>query len=178
MHGGRLEAFSAGPGTGSEFVVRLPLLAGEPPVKAVERPILEHDAVRRRILIVDDDADSAEALALALGAGHEVRLAADGASALKAAEEFRPDVVLLDIGLPGMDGYDVGRRLRAETGSDGMVLVALTGFGQEQDRRCSRDAGFEHHLVKPVTPDAILAVVGPTRPSSGPSRLPRNLSGH
>jgi signal transduction histidine kinase/ActR/RegA family two-component response regulator len=177
MHGGRLEAFSAGLGRGSEFVVRLPLLAGEPPVKVVGQAILEHDAVRRRILIVDDNADSAEALALALGAGHEVRLAADGPSALKAAAEFRPDVVLLDIGLPGMDGYEVGRRLRAETGSHGMVLVALTGYGQEQDRQRSRDAGFEHHLVKPITPDAILAVVGPTRSWSGPSRLRENLSG-
>jgi two-component system CheB/CheR fusion protein len=168
MHGGRLEAFSAGQGKGSEFVVRLPLFAGEAPVKIVGQPVPGHDAVRRRILIVDDNADAAQALALALGAGHELRLAADGPSALKAAAEFQPDVVLLDIGLPGMDGYEVGRRLRAQAGSEGMVLVALTGYGQEQDRRRSRDAGFEHHLVKPVAPDAILAVVGPARSSSGP----------
>jgi PAS domain S-box-containing protein len=170
MHGGKLEAFSAGVGKGSEFVVRLPVLTGAPPVEVHPRPILKYEVARRRILVVDDNVDYAEALSLALGAtGHEVRLAADGLSALQAADEFQPDVVLLDIGLPGIDGYEVGRRLRAARGPKGVVLVALTGHGREEDRRQARDAGFDHHLVKPVTPDAIVPLLGPTRPSPPPS---------
>jgi PAS domain S-box-containing protein len=177
MHGGRLEAFSAGLGQGSEFVVRLPVFAGEPPEEIDTRPVLVSEAVGRRILVVDDNADAAEALALALGAtGHEVQLASDGPSALVAAAEFAPEVVLLDIGLPGIDGYEVARRLRADKRSQGMVLVALTGYGQEEDRRRARDAGFDHHLVKPINPEAILAVLGPTRPSFGP-RAPGSLKG-
>jgi PAS domain S-box-containing protein len=173
MHGGRLEAFSAGPGQGSEFVVRLPLLAEEPRAETHARPgsVRVQETVKRRILVVDDNADSAEALALALCVtGHEVRMAADGPSALVAAVEFRPQVVLLDIGLPGMDGYEVGRQLREERACEGTVLVALTGYGQDDDRRRSRAAGFDHHLVKPVTPDAILAVLRPARPPSGSSQ--------
>jgi CheY-like chemotaxis protein/nitrogen-specific signal transduction histidine kinase len=170
MHGGRLEAFSAGPGHGSEFVVRLPLFTGERPA-ARPRPVLMYEAVRRRILIVEDNVDAGETLALGFGArGHEVRVAQDGPSALETAAEFHPEVVLLDIGLPGMDGYEVGRRLKAATGSEGIVLVALTGYGREEDRQRAREAGFDHHLVKPITPDAILAALGPARPFSGSSR--------
>ena len=168
MHGGRLEAFSEGRGRGSEFVLRLPVLLGDYPVKAAARPATVYEA-RRRILVVDDNADSAEALALALGAtGHDVRLAADGSSALEGAAEFQPEVVLLDIGLPGMDGYEVARRLRADGGAQ-MVLVALTGYGQEEDRQRARDAGFDHHLVKPIPPDALLALLGTIPPPSDPT---------
>jgi len=168
MHGGTLEAFSAGLGRGSEFVVRLPVFVGEPVANAVTRPVTVYEAVRRRILVVDDNADSAEALALALGVtGHEVRLAADGPSALTTAAEFRPEAVLLDIGLPGMDGYEVARHLRAAKGSARMVLVALTGYGQEEDRQRAREAGFDHHLVKPANPDAILALLEPPPSSLG-----------
>jgi CheY-like chemotaxis protein len=171
MHGGRLEAFSAGPGRGSEFVVRLPLFTGQRPTGVRPQPVLMHEAVRRRILVVEDNVDAGETLALGFGAiGHEVRLARDGPSALEAAAEFQPEIVVLDIGLPGMDGYEVGLRLRAARGSAGIVLVAVTGYGQEEDRQRARDAGFDHHLVKPITPDAILAVLGPTRPTSGSSR--------
>jgi PAS domain S-box-containing protein len=171
MHGGRLEAFSAGLGHGSEFVVRLPLFTGERPTAVRPQPVLMHEAVRRRILVVEDNVDAGQTLALGLGAiGHEVRLAHDGPSALEIAAEFQPEVVLLDIGLPGMDGYEAGRRLRSAKGVEGTVLVAVTGYGQEEDRQRARDAGFDHHLVKPITPDAILAVLGWTRSTSGSSR--------
>jgi len=168
MHGGKLEAHSAGLGKGSEFVLRLPTLRGERPVEARVRPVTVNQVVHRRILVVDDNADAAEALALVLGmTGHEVRLAGDGPSALAAAAEFRPEVVLLDIGLPGMDGYEVARRLRSGDGLRDMSLVALTGYGQEADRERARAAGFDHHLVKPASPEAILAVLGPTSRSFG-----------
>jgi len=177
IHGGKLDAASAGLGQGSEFIVRLPILQGEPPIEMKTRPVLVYEAARRRILVVDDNADSAAALALALGAiGHEVRLAGDGPSALDVAAEFEPEVVLLDIGLPGMDGYEVARRLRARKESAGVVLVALTGYGQEEDRRRAQDAGFDHHLVKPIPPEAILAVLGGPPPPNDASRAQHRKS--
>lgn len=179
MHGGRLEAFSAGVGQGSVFVVRLPVFAGEAPDEPDRSSVHPHQAVGRRILVVDDNADAAEVLAAALDmSGHDVRVALDGPSALEAETAFRPEVVLLDIGLPGMDGYEVGRRLKAMRGHDGIVLVALTGYGQEEDRRRARDAGFDHHLVKPITPEAILDVLGRTRPSAGWSPPPEDRGGN
>jgi CheY-like chemotaxis protein len=106
---------------------------------------------RRRILIVDDHEDSAEGMAVLLRAcGHEARAAHDAHAALEAAEEYRPDVVILDIGLPGMDGFEAARRLRERFPSHPLRLVALTGYGQEEDRRRAREAGFDHHLVKPL----------------------------
>jgi CheY-like chemotaxis protein len=177
MHGGQLEATSAGLGQGSEFIVRLPILKGAPPVEMKTRPVLVYEAVSRRILVVDDNADSAEALALALGAtGHEVRLAGDGPSALDVAAEFRPEVVLLDIGLPGMDGYELARRFRASKEWSGIVLVALTGYGQEEDRRRAQDAGFDHHLVKPVSPEVILMLLGGPPPPVDAPRAPHRKS--
>jgi CheY-like chemotaxis protein len=105
----------------------------------------------RRILVVDDNQDSAESLAFLLELqGHEVRAAFDGPQALDLARSFEPDLVVLDIGLPRMNGYEVALRLREERGTDGLVLIALTGYGQEEDHRRSREAGFDHHLVKPV----------------------------
>lgn len=154
MHGGTVTAGSAGHGQGSEFVVRLPILgAGTPP------PLLPSAGLDRdgfpgsscRILVVDDNKDSAESLALFLRLiGNTVEVAYDGPTALAAAVALRPDLILLDIGLPGMDGYEVGRRLRQEPSLQHAVLVAQTGWGQAEDRRRTREAGFDHHLVKPV----------------------------
>ena len=139
MHGGSIAARSEGPGTGSEFVVRLPVLAAAPEAEA-PRPGPSPGArpsrpPRRRILVVDDNVDAAKSLARLLARlyGQEVRVAHDGPEALAVAEEFRPEVVLLDIGLPGMDGNEVARRLRERPEFDGTLLVALTGWGQEAD---------------------------------------------
>jgi CheY-like chemotaxis protein len=105
------------------------------------------------VLVVDDNADGAATTAALLElSGHEVRTAADGEAGVAAAAAFRPDVVLLDIGMPRLNGYDAARRIRELPGGRGVVLIALTGWGQEDDRRRSRDAGFDHHLTKPVDP--------------------------
>ena len=154
LHGGTVMAASAGPGQGSEFVVRLPCLPprapGRPPV--AKAPAASPRAQSRRVLVVDDNTDSAESLAILLQMqGHDVRMAYDGPSALAAAREHRPELVLLDIGLPaGMDGYELAQRLRPEAGLESAVIVAVTGYGQEEDRRRAEDAGFDGHLVKPV----------------------------
>ena len=154
LHGGSVEARSAGRGQGSEFVVRLPLSSAR--ISAADSEDLPAN-VRlapkegRRILVVDDNADAAEGLSDFLGAlGHSVRTARDGASALEEASRLRPEIVVLDIGLPDMDGHEVARRLRAQANLRPSLLVALTGYGQESDRQLSREAGFDHHLVKPV----------------------------
>jgi PAS domain S-box-containing protein len=171
LHGGQIEARSAGLGQGSEFVVRLPALAGEPPARAKAPRMAEEsrEALRRRILVVDDNADSRDSLALMLAiAGHAVRLAGDGPAALAEAAEFHPEVALLDIGLPGMDGYQLARRLKSQSVPGGIVLVALSGYGQDEDRRRGRESGFDHYLVKPASAEAILSVLG--RPGSGASR--------
>jgi CheY-like chemotaxis protein len=157
MHGGSVEVYSEGPGRGSEFVVRLPLLRAValPVVAEVEQP-WPLKVPARSVLIVDDNQDAAKCLALLLGtAGHEVRTAFDGLAALDLAQERPPDVVLLDIGMPGMDGLEVVRRLRQDLGLKQALLVALTGYGQEEDRRRSHEAGFDVHLVKPVDLDDI-----------------------
>jgi PAS domain S-box-containing protein len=155
LHGGAVTAHSGGPGTGSEFVVRLPLAAVEKrrpeggPQPGAEGP-------PRRILVVDDNVDAAESLALVLRlSGHEVRTAHDGSGALAQAATFRPEVVLLDLAMPGMGGYETGRRVRELQGLQQVVLVALTGLGQEEDRQRSQEAGFHAHLVKPVEPVAL-----------------------
>jgi CheY-like chemotaxis protein/two-component sensor histidine kinase len=162
LHGGRVEAQSAGLNQGSEFVVELPLLEGAPR-EAVRPTPRDHPApVGRplRVLVVDDNLDAAEMLAEWLSAvGHSVRVAADGPTALEIAADFKPDVALLDIGLPVMDGYEVARRLREQPGCAKMRLIALTGYGQESDHDRSRRAGFEDHLVKPVDLDAITHAV-------------------
>ncbi len=149
MHGGSIRVHSAGPGLGSEFVVRLPTTpapADAPTDAAAPTP---HRS--RRILIADDNVDNADTLAMMLRAmGHEVCVARDGAAALHEAEHFAPDVALLDIGMPQLNGYDVARAIRAAPWGRDLLLVALTGWGQDEDRRRSHDAGFDHHLVKPV----------------------------
>jgi signal transduction histidine kinase len=149
MHGGTVEARSEGPGLGSEFVVRLPLLVESQAVAVSSRRVEPLPA--RRILIVDDSRDGGESLAMLLRVlGAEVALAHSGRSALETVETFKPDVVLLDIGMPGMDGYEVARRIRANPSTRDISLIALTGWGQDEDRRRSVAAGFNHHLVKPA----------------------------
>ncbi len=165
MHGGRAEAYSEGIGRGSEFVVRLPAsaLAAPPdaPVAAT-RPTAKTSSApvsitARRVLVVDDNVDSARGTSLILQRnGHDVRLAYDGPAAVAAAQEHRPEFVLLDIGLPGMDGYEVARRLRQDENLRGLKLIAVSGYGQESDRRRSQEAGFDEHLVKPVDPGVLL----------------------
>lgn len=161
MHGGTVAAHSAGTGRGSEFIVLLPRCA--PP--ALAAPVSQTDSSvqgrRRRVLVVDDNRDSAESLQMLLQLwGHEAHCAHDGVEALEMADVLRPDTVLLDIGLPGISGYDVARRLRAHDGTAGAMLIAVTGYGQEEDKQLTRDAGFDHHMVKPVDPDALERLLG------------------
>ena len=165
MHGGTVEARSDGPGRGSEFVVRLPIAPDTAATAAAAPSDGTRPAGRRRVLVVDDNRDASESLAYLLDMmGHHTRLAYDGLEAVEAALAFEPDVVLLDIGLPKLNGFEVAQRLREQVRGKPPVLIALTGWGQEADRRRSREGGFDHHLVKPVDPDTILALL---------ARLPR-----
>ena len=169
MHGGTVEAYSAGVGQGSELVVCLPLPSDEWRVVSGEREEAGGDPLatdhsplttKRRILVVDDNPDSAESLAMLLQiSGNETHMAHDGLEAVEAAERFRPDVVLLDIGLPQLNGYDVCRRIREQPWGKAMMLIALTGWGQDEDRRQSKDAGFDAHLVKPVDYGALMELL-------------------
>jgi DNA-binding response OmpR family regulator len=156
MHGGTVAAKSEGHGRGSEFVVRLPVvlsLVGHEPSGEAE-PV--RTTARRRILVVDDNRDSATSLAMMLKImGNETQTAYDGLEALDVGAAFRPDVALLDIGMPKLNGYDAARRIREQPWGKNIVLVALTGWGQEEDRRRSREAGFNTHMVKPVEPAAL-----------------------
>jgi CheY-like chemotaxis protein len=154
MHGGTVTAMSEGLGHGSEFVVRLPAspeteLSSGPAEPAGVRHI--PPTPQRRVLIVDDNVDSAVSLAMLLQLHrHEVNVAYDGREALEAVRRHQPEIVFIDIGLPGMDGYEVTRRLHEEQGREKLILVALTGYGQEEARRKSQEAGFDAHMVKPV----------------------------
>jgi PAS domain S-box-containing protein len=166
MHGGRVEAYSAGVGQGSEFTVYLPVLsppsqATVPPAAALaETSVAASVAACCRILVVDDNVDSADSLTMLLKYdGHQVQVAHDGPEALALALTFRPQIVILDIGLPGMNGYEVGRRLRREPGGEQIALIALTGYGQAEDRKRSKEAGFDHHLTKPVDYDVLTALL-------------------
>ena len=160
MHGGRVEVHSDGAGKGSEFVVRLPRSNLPGAVPAPAPPVAALEARPLRILVVEDNADVGELLAQGLaGLGHRVRLAADGESALRAFEDERPEVVLVDIGLPDMDGYDLAGRLRRAAGEKPPLLVALTGFGSADDRLRAREAGFDEHLVKPVQLDQLARIL-------------------
>jgi PAS domain S-box-containing protein len=167
LHGGRVEARSAGKGKGSEFVVLLPLRtsgvmpeAAPPAATAAQSSLVS----RRRIMLVDDNVDGAETLARLLGAhGHEVRVFHEPIAALAAVSAFRPDLAVLDIGLPVLDGYELARRMRPLLDGHPCRLVALTGYGQEADKARSEQAGFERHLVKPVSPDMVVQLV-----ASGP----------
>jgi CheY-like chemotaxis protein/nitrogen-specific signal transduction histidine kinase len=165
LHGGSVSVSSPGPGRGSEFVVRLFLIA--PPRgdqsdggEAEASPDSRADVRHKRVLVVDDQADAARSLARLLKAwGHEVDVAHDGPAALEAARVHAPELVLLDIGLPGMDGHEVARRLRVNA-RNGLQLIALTGYGQEEDRSRSREAGFNDHLVKPVDTKELRRILG------------------
>jgi signal transduction histidine kinase/DNA-binding response OmpR family regulator len=161
MHGGAVRAFSAGPSQGSEFVVRLPFVAEPPsPRKSCGADGFASKNGCRRILVVEDNMDVADSTALLLQQiGSQVRIAHDGLAALAAAQAFEPEIVLLDIGLPGMDGYEVARRLRQQSGPKKLTLVALSGYGQEEDRRQSAQAGFDLHLVKPASLPELKALV-------------------
>jgi PAS domain S-box-containing protein len=159
MHGGSVRAFSDGPRRGSEFVARLPILADETP--PASPPTVEPPATTaRRVLVVDDNRDSATSLAMLLNlAGNETHVVHDGLAAVEAAATFRPDIVLLDIGLPKLNGYEAARKIREQTWGKSMVLVALTGWGQEEDRRKSTEAGFDGHMVKPVEHAALMQLL-------------------
>jgi signal transduction histidine kinase/CheY-like chemotaxis protein len=152
LHGGAVEAFSDGPGRGSELVVTLPALGSRSPADTLSGSFeAPRAAAGRRVLVVDDNVDAAETLGRILElAGHRVWIAHDGKEALELAGSERPEVVLLDIGLPKLDGYEVARRLRLDPDLRGALLVAITGYGKEEDRDRGRAAGFDHHLVKPV----------------------------
>jgi CheY-like chemotaxis protein len=155
MHGGSVEARSGHQGRGSEFVVRLPIVvAGTPqPTTGRAGPAAVDPAAGRRILVVDDNEDSARSLARLLKmTGHEACTAHDGGKAVEVAEQHRPEVILLDIGLPVMNGYDVARAIRGRPWGGDVAIVALTGWGQDADRRRSKESGIDHHLVKPVDP--------------------------
>ena len=155
MHGGTVVATSAGPGQGSEFVIRLPILLESPPRRP--SPSTGHPAVaHRRILVVDDNLDSAESLTKLLSlAGHETATAHDGPEAMQAAKEFRPDVVLLDIGLPKLNGYGVARWFREQPWARNVLLVGVSGWGRDDDRQRAKDAGFDAYMVKPINHDEL-----------------------
>ncbi len=168
LHGGSVEARSDGLGHGSEFLVRLPLASAAartetPPDHEVLSPTPSR---RYRRLVADDNEDAVTTLALLLSQlGHDVRTARDGAQAVAVAATFQPEVALLDIGMPELDGHEACRLIRAQPGGDTMLFVALSGWGQDEDKRRARDAGFLHHLVKPVDPDALTALLQALAPS-------------
>jgi len=159
MHGGRIEARSEGPGKGAEFVVRLPLAVASQDPMARHRGSFATLLAPRRVLVVDDNQDAAESLAMLLRLlGAEVGVAYGGAAAMKMLASFHPSVMLLDIGMPGMDGYEVARRVRADPALSDVLLIAVSGWGQEEDRRRSQSAGFDHHLIKPADVSALEAL--------------------
>jgi CheY-like chemotaxis protein len=168
LHGGRVDVSSAGSGRGSAFTVRLPAL---PSVRSATGDEDEAPAsrTRRRIVVADDNEDSAVALAELLELfGHEVWTANDGVEALERAAEVQPDMVVLDLGMPRMDGFEAARRIRETPACKGALLVALTGWGQDSDRQRTREAGFDKHLVKPVDPAALSALLASTPGATSP----------
>jgi CheY-like chemotaxis protein len=169
LHGGKVDAFSPGPGKGSEFVVRLPVVLNQQEPKAsapdaAAQPVASSAGVR--VLIVDDNVDSADCLAMVVQLeGYSSQVAYDGPAALALALQFKPHIVLLDIGLPGMDGYEIARELQKRPETKDVILIAMTGWGQEEDRRRSEQAGFTKHLVKPVDPAALRTALAELAPS-------------
>lgn len=164
MHGGEVMARSEGPGNGSEFVVRLPLLgaSGQGPAEACAAPLIQpgQPGSGLKVLVADDNVDAADTLALLLETmGHTVRQAHDGEAAVKLAAEFLPQLALLDIGMPRMNGYEACRQIRTQPAGKSMTLVAVTGWGQPDDVRKSKEAGFDRHLVKPVDPSALMDLI-------------------
>jgi PAS domain S-box-containing protein len=177
MHGGTIDVHSDGEGKGSEFVIRLPVATQPVEIRqkaalGEERAVLPESSLR--ILVVDDIPDCATSLGLLLGnLGNDVRTTHDGLAAIAAAEEYRPDVVLLDIGLPKMSGYDAARAIRRQPWGKDIVLIALTGWGQEKDVRLAQEAGFDHHLVKPADPAVLTRILASVKQSaSSPQSVP------
>jgi PAS domain S-box-containing protein len=165
LHGGTTQVASDGAAHGSEFTIRLPLpVLADPTDNGASAPELPPCAMRRRVLIADDNADAADSLAMLVELdGHEVRVAHGGRAALEVAEEFRPQVALLDIGMPDLTGYQVAEALRQEAWGRTIELVALTGLGQDQDRRRSKAAGFDRHLTKPIDMDELTGMLSQAR---------------
>jgi two-component system CheB/CheR fusion protein len=160
LHGGSIKAASPGPGKGSEFMVRLPRLPEYAAGMEAPRTHSSAPGPKRSVVVVDDNADAAESMAMLLRTvGHDVRIEHDGAEALETLTRELPDIVLLDIGLPGLDGYEVAKRLRSHPGGEAVRIYAMTGYGQEEDRRRSLASGFDGHLVKPVLPADLIALV-------------------
>jgi CheY-like chemotaxis protein len=158
LHGGQIAAHSAGLGMGSEFVMSLPrsLVVETSDSNATEFNGDSSTSSARRVLLADDNRDGAESLSMLLElAGHEVHLAHSGAEALELANQVRPDVAVLDIGMPELSGYEVAKRIRREPWGAHMILIALTGWGQQNDKLLAEAAGFDHHCTKPVDPDEL-----------------------
>jgi len=156
LHGGAVEALSAGPGLGTEIVVRLPLAAARAEADTVTGGIAQAGGPGRSVLVVDDNVDAAESLCDVVAfLGHHVEAVYDGRAALDRVRERHPDVVLCDIGLPGMDGYEVARTIRADSTLDGIRLVAVSGYAQPEDRVRASSAGFDAHVAKPADPSII-----------------------
>jgi CheY-like chemotaxis protein/anti-sigma regulatory factor (Ser/Thr protein kinase) len=167
MHGGTVEARSSGPNQGSEFIVRLPAVVGllnEPPRSDGQGTAR---AEKRRILVVDDNENAAKVLGMLLTAlGNDVRTAFDGFTAIELAESFLPEIILLDIGMPKLNGYETARRIREQPWGKSIVLAALTGWGQEEDKRRTRESGFDHHFVKPVEPAILQKLLAEYEPAA------------
>jgi PAS domain S-box-containing protein len=174
LHGGNIEVHSEGAGQGSEFIVHLPRAKQQSPQSRAQlRPHLKSTANSCRIMVVDDHAAGATMLAKLLeNMGNEVRVADGGRAALAALSEWQPDVLLLDIGMPEMDGYEVANRIRQQPELDGILLVALTGWGQTDDRRRTEEAGFDHHLVKPVDIESLRRLLSSVNAADCSSRTP------
>jgi len=174
LHGGSISASSDGVGKGSTFTVRIPLSAAQPQASedlSAQRTESPGATSPLRILVADDNRDAAESLASLLRmVGHEVRIAYDGVEAVGVASEYRPDAIVLDIGMPKMNGYDVAKKLRAESTGKELTIIALSGWGQEADKQRSREAGIDHHLVKPLEPSSLLRLLA-SKPRRGQIRL-------
>jgi CheY-like chemotaxis protein len=165
LHGGFVQASSPGIGQGSTFRVFLPLADSPQPDPSQDPAVSVAPTHRARILVADDNRDAADTLSMILELdGHEVRTAYDGIEALEMAEQFAPQMALLDIGMPGLNGYQTARRIREQSWGSSVLLVALTGWGQEQDRRQATEAGFDCHLVKPADPQKIGALIEQIKP--------------
>lgn len=162
MHGGTVDAYSEGPGKGSEFVIRLPVLSNDGTRDPVPLSQQEGaDGRKLQVLVVDDNQDAADSLTALLELdGFDARAVYDGASAIAAVEAQAPDMIIMDLGMPGMDGYETARAIRQIAGAERILLLALTGWGQGDARRRTAEAGFDHHLVKPVELEQIVRLAG------------------